>query len=239
MDNLERLIQKYIASDQTRKIVTGLSEEQPSRLLLTGMVGAQECFVLSSIFKSTKKSHVFVATDKEEAAYIQNTLDQITTEQSVFFFPDSFRRPAFFEELDNNNVLVRTESINKIAAGYHPKEILITYPEAIFEKVVDPKHLESQKINIAKGEDLDVDTIIEFLVDYGFERTDFVYEPGQFSIRGGIVDIFSFGNEWPYRVELFDEEVESIRLFNPTTQLSLKNIAKVSIIPNVLSLIHI
>ena len=233
MDNLERLIQKYIASDQTRKIVTGLSEEQPSRLLLTGMVGAQECFVLSSIFKSTKKSHVFVATDKEEAAYIQNTLDQITTEQSVFFFPDSFRRPAFFEELDNNNVLVRTESINKIAAGYHPKEILITYPEAIFEKVVDPKHLESQKINIAKGEDLDVDTIIEFLVDYGFERTDFVYEPGQFSIRGGIVDIFSFGNEWPYRVELFDEEVESIRLFNPTTQLSLKNIAKVSIIPNV------
>ena len=233
MDNLERLIQKYIASDQTRKIVTGLSEEQPSRLLLTGMVGAQECFVLSSIFRSTKKSHVFVATDKEEAAYIQNTLDQITTEQSVFFFPDSFRRPAFFEELDNNNVLVRTESINKIAAGYHPKEILITYPEAIFEKVVDPKHLESQKINIAKGEDLDVDTIIEFLVDYGFERTDFVYEPGQFSIRGGIVDIFSFGNEWPYRVELFDEEVESIRLFNPTTQLSLKNIAKVSIIPNV------
>jgi len=78
-----------------------------------------------------------------------------------------------------------------------------------------------------------MDTIIEFLIEYGFERTDFVYEPGQFSIRGGIVDIFSFGNEWPYRVELFDEEVESIRLFNPTTQLSLKNIERVSIIPNV------
>jgi len=204
VDNLERLIQKYNSSEQTKAIVTGLESDQPSRLLLTGMVGAQECFVLASIFQSSTKSHLFIASDKEEAAYIQNTLDQITTNQSIFFFPDSFRRPAFFEELDNNNVLIRTESTNKIAARYHKNDVLITYPEAIFEKVVDPIHLESQKINIAKGEDLDVDTIIEFLVEYGFERTDFVYEPGQFSIRGGIIDIFSFGNEWPYRVELFD-----------------------------------
>ncbi len=233
MDNLERLIQKYKESDQTKAIVAGLDQEKPTRLLLSGMIGAQECFVLSSIFQCSNKSHVFIATDKEEAAYIQNTLDQLTETQSVFFFPDSFRRPGFFEELDNNNVLVRTESINKIAAKYHKHDVLITYPEAIFEKVVDPAHLESQKIHIAKGENLDVDTIIEFLVEYGFERTDFVYEPGQFSIRGGIVDIFSFGNEWPYRVELFDEEVESIRLFNPTTQLSLKNIERVAIIPNV------
>jgi len=122
VDNLERLLQKYIESDQTKAIVTGLDSEKPARLLLTGMVGAQECFVLSSIFTSSPKSHVFIANDKEEAAYIQNTLDQITTKQSIFFFPDSFRRPALFEEVDNNNVLIRTESINKIAAQYHKND---------------------------------------------------------------------------------------------------------------------
>lgn len=233
MDNLIGLLDKYKSSQQTTDILTGLSKNQPSRLLLSGMTGAQECFVLSAIFQRSEQSLVFIAEDKEEAAYIQNTLDQLTPDQSVLFFPDSFKHPLAFEELDNNNVLIRTEAINKIFNGYQKKDILVTYPEALFEKVVDPTHLEKQKINIQKGEDLDIDTIIELLVEYGFNRTDFVYEPGQFSIRGGIVDIFSFGNEWPYRVELFDEEVESIRLFNPTTQLSLKNIERVSIIPNI------
>ena len=233
MSNLEGLIEKYKNSRQTQEILLGLKKTEPCRLLLKGIVGAQDCFVLSAIYHSHNHSHLVIASDKEEAAYIQNTLDQLIDDQTVLFFPDSFKRPSIFEEIDNNNVLIRTESINKIHSKYNKKEILVTYPEAIFEKVVDPQHLESQKIVIEKNEDLDVDTIIEVLVGYGFERTDFVYEPGQFSIRGGIVDIFSFGNEWPYRVELFDDEVESIRLFNPTTQLSLKNISKVSIIPNI------
>ncbi|MBT8231142.1 MAG: transcription-repair coupling factor [Saprospiraceae bacterium] len=233
MSNLEGLLAHYKSAQQTQEILDGLNTNKPSRLLLDGIVGALDCFVFSAIFYSTNSSHVIIASDKEEAAYIQNTLDQFVKEQTILFFPDSFKRPAFFEDIDNNNVLIRTESINKINAAYNAKEVLVTYPEAIFEKVVDPQYLESQKITIAKNETLDVDTIIEVLVGYGFERTDFVYEPGQFSIRGGIVDIFSFGNEWPYRVELFDDEVESIRLFNPTTQLSLKNIARVSIIPNI------
>ena len=233
MDNLKSLLDRFTSSEQTQNILNGLQSEKPSRLLLKGIVGAQDCFVLATIFNNFNCSHIYIAADKEEAAYVQNTLDQLIEEQSVLFFPDSFRRPGLFEDIDNNNVLIRTESVNKINSAYKPKEILVTYPEALFEKVVDPALLESQKIVITKEEKLDLDTIIEFLVEYGFERTDFVYEPGQFSIRGGIVDIFSFGNEWPYRVELFDEEVESIRLFNPTTQLSLKNIAKVSIIPNI------
>ena len=233
MDNLVRLIGKYAESPQTQKIGSLLDQKSKTRLLLQGLKGAQDCFVLSALFSKHEVSHVYVAEDKEQAAYVQNTLDQIIEKQTVLFFPDSFRRPTQFEEIDNNNVLIRTESINKLSAKFHKSEILVTYPEAIFEKVVDPKHLESQKIHLKKSESLDVDTIIEFLVEYGFERTDFVYEPGQFSIRGGIIDIFSFGNEWPYRVELFDDEVESIRLFNPTTQLSLKNIERVSIIPNI------
>ena len=233
MDNLKELLERYTHSEQSKAILQGLDSEEPSRLLLSGMIGAQDCFVLSAIFSKSPHSHLYIASDKEEAAYVQNTLDNIADTQQVLFFPDSFKRAGTFEEIDNNNVLIRTETINKISSELHAREIVVTYPEALFEKVVDPKYLDEQKITIKKDESLDIDTIIEFLVEYGFERTDFVYEPGQFSIRGGIVDIFSFGNEWPYRVELFDDEVESIRLFNPTTQLSLKNKSMVSIIPNI------
>ena len=125
----------------------------------------------------------------------------------------------------------RGESIefNAFTSG----EIVVTYPEALFEEVVAPEVLNANRIHITVGENVDVDTMIEILTDYGFQREDFVYEPGQFSIRGGIIDIFSYGNEWPYRIELFDEEIESIRTFNPTSQLSLKNIERVSIIPNI------
>ncbi|CAG0906144.1 unnamed protein product, partial [Cyprideis torosa] len=200
---------------------------------IEGLVGAQDTFVLAALFSRNTYSQIFIANDKEEAAYFQNTLDLIIDKPKVHFFPDSFKRPMSYEELNNMNVLERTESVNKIHQYNGEGQILVTYPEAIFEKVVDPKLLDANKILIAKGENLDLDTIIEVLVEYGFERVDFVYEPGQFSIRGGIVDIFSYGNEWPYRIELFDEEIESIRTFNPTTQLSLKNIERVSIIPNI------
>ncbi|MEE9373249.1 MAG: transcription-repair coupling factor, partial [Saprospiraceae bacterium] len=138
-----------------------------------------------------------------------------------------------FEEIASHNILQRTESMNRLSLGLSKGQIVVTYPEALFEKVVNPKLLNDQRIEISKEEIVDLDTIIEILIEFGFDRVDFVYEPGQFAIRGGIVDIFSFGNEWPYRVELFDEEVESIRMFNPTTQLSIRNIAKVAIIPNV------
>ncbi|MCY7329981.1 MAG: hypothetical protein LH618_15610, partial [Saprospiraceae bacterium] len=110
--------------------------------------------------------------------------------------------------------------------------VIITYPEALFEKVVAPEVLNRSRIDVAKGEKLDTDFMIQVLVEYGFERADFVYEPGQFSIRGGIIDLFSYGNDLPYRIELFDDEVETIRIFDPLTQLSKQNIARVSIVPN-------
>ena len=233
MGNLERLNELYDMTPQTQKILEHLRSDQNARLLLTGSVGAHNSFALSAVFRQSRRSQIYIAANKDEAAYMQNTLDQIVKDQTVLFFPDSFRHPGRFEELNNNNVLVRTESINKISNKLHEAEIIVTYPEAIFEKVVDPQALDDQKISISKEERLDVDTVVELMIEYGFERVEFVYEPGQFSLRGGIIDIFTYGNEWPYRIELFDEEVESIRTFNPTTQRSLKTIRKVSIIPNV------
>jgi len=172
---------------------------------------------------------------REEAAYVQNSLQSLLEHKTVFFFPDSFKRPMQYEEPEKHNILVRTETVNKLHLSKGHNAILVTYPEALFEKVVDPTHLDKNRIDLEKGASLDINTMIELLVLYGFERVEFVYQPGQFSIRGGIIDIFSYGNEWPYRVELFDVDVESIRTFNPVTQLSVQEISKVSIIPNITS----
>ncbi len=233
MDNLERLIEAYGADERLDIIKGHLSADHPSRILATGMVGAQDCFALMGLQRKGVYNHVYIAIDKEDAAYVQNTLDNLNTERTVSLFPDSFRRPLQYEEIDAHNVLQRTEAINRLSLNPKGGEIIVTYPEAIFEKVVNPQLIRDQRIDIEVGEQLDVDTIIEVLIEYGFERVEFVYEPGQFAIRGGIVDIFSYGNEYPYRVELFDEEIESVRMFNPGTQLSIRSISRVAIIPNV------
>jgi len=231
--NLERILSLYRNDNRTGKINTSLDDATPARLLLKGMAGAQECFVLAGTYLANPRPHLFIATDKEEAAYLQNTLANLLNKKPVLFFPDSFKRPLYYEQLNHTNVLERTETINKISSSGGSPEVIISYPEALFEKVVAPEVLEATRIEIASGETVDVDFIIDLLIEYGFQREDFVYEPGQFSIRGAIVDIFSYGNEYPYRIELFDEDVESIRTFDPLSQLSVQNIAKVSIVPNI------
>ncbi|HNM26738.1 MAG TPA: CarD family transcriptional regulator, partial [Saprospiraceae bacterium] len=219
----------------------------PKRIQLSGLSGAQRAFVAAAVAqKKNGFCQVFIAESKEEAAYLHNDLESLLSGQTVFFFPDSFKRPAFFDEINPTQVLQRSEVVSKaVGTGGSlpvvrtdgrkadtPASLIVTYPEALFEKVVNPNVLAETRIRIAAGERLDVDFVIEVLIEYGFERTDFVYEPGQFSIRGGIVDLFSWGNELPYRIELFDDEVESIRSFDPLTQLSKQNIREVNIVPN-------
>ncbi len=238
MKNLEQLLELYKKDERTSKIAKAIEQTKanptvPARFLLQNMKGGIEPFAIAGTYQATPSFHLIVAIDKEEAAYFQNTLNNIFGKKTIHFFPDSFKRPAEFKDVENHNVLLRTETVNKVNNSKSRGEIIVTYPEALFEKVVAPKVLNETKIEIKKGESLDVDTILEVLIEYGFERVDFVYEPGQFSIRGGIVDIFSYGNDMPYRVELFDEEIESIRVFNPLDQLSLRNISEVTIIPNI------
>lgn len=233
VENLNSLLERYQADERISKLNEHIGASTPKRILIEGLIGAMDSFVLSALFNRQPSNHIFIANDKEEAAFMQNNLSSLYKNKTIHFFPDSFKRPLKFEELSKTNVLQRTETVNKVILSKAQGHILVTYPEAIFEKVVSPALLNAQKIEIKVGEKLDPDTIIEVLVEYGFTRVDFVYEPGQFSIRGGIVDIFSYGNEWPYRIELFDDDIESIRNFNPTTQLSLRNIKEIAIIPNV------
>lgn len=233
MSNIKELINRYEQDQRVKEINAHCDGDAPTRIQLDGLVGALDCFTLAGAYLSQPRSHIYIAADKEEAAYVLNTLQSILENNIVHFFPDSFKRPLQYDELDKNNVLIRTETINKVHTAKGKKQILVSYPEAIFEKAVDPTLLDKDKIKIEKNATLDINTMIELLVMYGFDRVEFVYQPGQFSIRGGIIDIFSYGNEWPYRIEMFDIEVESIRTFNPTTQLSVQDISSVSIIPNI------
>ena len=240
MSNLSHLLAAYRKHPAVLKISQALeSQAAAARIKLTGLTGAQESFVVAGAIlgqkSKTNACHLFVANSKEEAAYRQNDLEGLLEGQAVFFFPDSFKRPAFFDDLNPTQMLQRSEAISKLTGSETVGSeigILVTYPEALFEKVVKPEVLNQSRIEVKKGEKLDADFVIQVLVEYGFERADFVFEPGQFSIRGGIIDLFSFGNELPYRIELFDDEVETIRTFDPTTQLSQRNLSSLSIVPN-------
>ncbi|WP_420457980.1 transcription-repair coupling factor [Neolewinella sp.] len=234
MNPAEQLLERYAASDRVAQLtsLTKADGDAP-RIQLKGLAGALESFLVAGCYRKVGGHYLVVATDKEEAAYIQNTIAALLPKKQIRLLPDSFRRPLYFEVLDPTNVLLRTETINYLTHSQSKGEIVVTYPEALFEQVVAPAVLTKSRIEIQKGEDIDVDTIIEVLVEYGFKREEFVYEPGQFSIRGGIVDIFSYGNEYPYRIELFDDEVESIRTFDPMNQLSVETVSYVSIVPNI------
>lgn len=235
MSNLAHLLAAYRNHPAVKNITEVLENQTAAaRIQLKGLAGAQESFVLAATTLHPLPStfHLFIANSKEEAAYRFNDLEGLLAAQAVHFFPDSFKRPAYFDDLNPSHILQRSEAISKITSEEKGGNVIVTYPEALFEKVVKPEILAQNRIEVRKGAKLDVDWAIEILVEYGFARTDFVYEPGQFSVRGGIVDLYSYGNDLPYRIELFDDEVETIRVFDPLTQLSQRNLDSISIVPN-------
>ncbi|MGG9961639.1 transcription-repair coupling factor [Ferruginibacter sp. SUN106] len=233
--NLEVLLKEYANDPRCFKIVDGITLSKPQRLHLSGLHGSASQFIIAAVFNhpsASQLNHLIVLRDAEEAAYFHNTLENLTGALNLFYFPSSFKNKKNYSLLNPSHVMLRTEALTRLAAGTN-KNIIITYPEALFEKVVLSKTLSENIISIKQGDTLDVNGILGKFVDYGFERTDFVYEPGQFAVRGGILDIYSFGNEKPYRIELFGNEVDSIRIFDPETQLSERKLLQVNIIPNV------
>ena len=197
---------------------------------MKGLTGAQDVIIAAQAVKELKNSHLFILNDKEEAAYFINDLELIL-KKDILFYPSSYRRPYQIEETDNANILLRIETLNKI--NRQKQSIIISYPEAIFEKVINQKQLSNKSLDIQKGDELSIRFINECLQEYNFEKVEFVVEPGQYSVRGGIIDVFSFSNENPYRIEFFDEEIESIRTFDINSQRSKEQLQKASIVPNV------
>ena len=199
---------------------------------LKGALGSSLSFTIASVFKTTKLPFLLIFDSKEEAAYYLNDLELLLDDNEVLFYPGSYRRPYQIEETDNANVLMRAEVLNRMSSQKKPA-LIVTYPEALFEKVLSRKELEKSTFKVAVGETLNLDFFNEVLFDYQFQRVDFVTQPGEFSVRGGIVDVFSFSNDEPYRIEFFGDEVDSIRTFDIESQLSIKPIKKLQIIPNI------
>ena len=233
--NLDVLKRFFESDNRCKEIAEGLALPGPARFHLSGLQGSSVPFVFTAIFNAPSTAHfnhVIILKDAEEAAYFHNSLENISGALDIFYFPSSFKNRKNYSLLNSSHVMLRTESLTRIAGGGR-KKVMVTYPEAIFEKVVLPNHLTGKIISIKCSEDLELNGLLDKLVNLGFERTDFVYEPGQFALRGGILDIYSYGNEKPYRIELFGNEVDSIRIFDPETQLSERKLLQVNIIPNV------
>jgi len=209
--NLSELLEQYKAQRNTQIIAEETGSTPPARLHLTGLVGSIDTLIAAATFKLSHRNQIFILNDKEEAAYFHNDLKSLLDKKDVHFFPDSYKKAGQFDEINNHNVQLRTESLNRFINSTSNGELLVTYPEALFEKVVELATLTKQSLSIRIGDALTTDHVMESLQEMGFIRSDFVYEPGEFSVRGGIIDIFSFGTEEPYRIELFGADVESIR----------------------------
>src|SRR6185436_17338843 len=228
------LLEQYQNTPRLFQLADRLSFSQNQSIYLKNLQGSSPQFIVAAAFlhpSLAQHNHLVILNDAEEAAYFHNTLENLTEALDIFYFPSSFKNRKNYQLLNSSHVMLRTEALTKIAAGGN-KKVLVTYPEALFEKVVKAATLSSNIIHIRSGDRLNVEELLLKLSDYGFERTDFVYEPGQFAIRGGILDIYSFGNEKPYRVELFGNDVDSIRIVDPETQLSERKLLQVTIIPN-------
>lgn len=210
-----------------------IKPNETTRVRLKGLVGSLDAVVAAATFQINKQTNIFVLHDKEEAAYFHNDLQNLMGEKEVLLFPTSYKRPYQFDETENANILMRAEILNRINHKATVGELIVTYPEALTEKVINKKSLSTNTFSAKVGESLDVAFLTELLQTYDFEQTDFVYEAGQFSVRGGILDVFSYAHDLPYRIELFGNEIDSIRTFDPVSQLSQENIKEINIIPNV------
>ena len=237
--SLTSLYNGYLHSTKVKQIAdtlgtidSELADQNPlTKIQLKGLLGSSFSFVFQAIFKQSDKPFLLIFNEKEAAAYYLNDLEQMIGANDVLFYPSSYRRPYQIEETDNANILLRSEVLNRINSRKKPA-VIVTYPEALFEKVVTRKELEKNTLKISVGETVTIDFINEVLFEYEFKRVDFITEPGEFSVRGGILDVFSFSNDNPYRIEFFGNEVDSIRTFDVETQLSLEKQTKITIIPN-------
>ena len=216
---------------ETRKLRDAIARSEKN-ISVSGLVGSSLSLVIAELFKTSEVPYLLILNDKEDAAFHLNDLENLHGDSNVLFYPGSYRRPYQIEETDNANILLRSEVLNRLNSRRKPA-IIVTYPEALFEKVVTRRELEKNTLKLKVGEVISIDFVNEVLFEYRFKRTDFVTEPGEFSVRGGILDVFSFSHDEPYRIEFFGDEVDSIRTFDVETQLSLEQVKRISIIPNV------
>ena len=227
-----KLAGKYNIHPVLTSLIECINEGSAGKFRLDGLYGSSRAMILSQVFQKTQTTHVVIVPEKEDAAYFYNDLVSLSGEDSVFFFPSTYKRSVQYDQTEPANIVLRTEVLNHLASGKR-KGIIVTYPESVMEKVVSKRNLKKNTFNINQGDKLSLEFLEEMLQEYNFDRVDFVYEPGQYAIRGSIADVFSYSADLPYRIDFFGEEVETLRSFNTEDQLSVSIHKQISLIPNI------
>ncbi|MBR2351591.1 MAG: transcription-repair coupling factor [Alistipes sp.] len=208
------------------------SKREGNTVYLNDMVGAALSLYASAVVARTGGVHIFVCEDRDAAAYMMNDLYALLGEECVHFFPSAYKRSVVYRNEEAECVVMRTNTLNAVRNHREGWLAICTYPEALAERVAAREQLDSRSLHLAVGDCLDPALLEEEVVALGFEQVDFVYEPGQYSVRGGIFDIFSYSESKPYRVDFFDDEVASIRRFELSNQLSSDRMTEIDIISN-------
>ena len=234
----EELIRLYAAAPQVQAMAGILKNQTSPRIFLQGLAGSSPALIKAAVFHHLQRNHLVILNDPESAAYLYNDLETLFGEKgqpyehkNTLFFPTVYKRHFEFDKPDRTNMLMRSEVLSRLVST-HKKTLIVSYAEALSEKVVRKKVLTKNTLKLRAGEKVSLDFVADMLIEYGFDREDFVYEPGQFSIRGGILDVFSFAHDNPFRIEFFGEEVESIRTFDPASQLSIDKMDRITILPD-------
>ncbi len=235
---VNELIASYHKLPQFNLFKKLVQENSTKRLELKNLYGSSYSLFSSSVIADTGGVHLFTLQDKELAAYFQNDLSCLLDEDEVFFLPSSYKRSVQYKQAESSNLVLRTAVLNAIRDFKEQRKniktlVIVTYPEALMEKVATESELKENTLRLNCGENISIKFIEEVLIEYGFTLVDFVYEPGQYSVRGSIVDVFSFSNELPYRIDFFDDEVDTIRTFDIETQLSKQKLESIYIVPNI------
>jgi transcription-repair coupling factor (superfamily II helicase) len=234
---LSDLIELYSTHPSTALLKKQLTEESRTKMLCAGLTGSSGSVVAATVIQQVSGLHLFILPEKEESAYFYNDLVNLLGSDHVLFFPSSYKRSVHYNQIDNGNVILRTNVVNRLGSADEYSNgkylVVVTYAEGLAEKVITQAKLKKNTLQLVKGEKLSIEFIREMLEAYRFSEVDFVFEPGQYAVRGSLVDVFSFANPNPYRIDFFGDDVESIRTFDVETQLSQELHERISILPNV------
>lgn len=225
------LLEYYPRNEFYRKFADELRQGKTGTIRLKGLAGSSKSLIAANILTEIPEIHLFVLPSPDEAAYFYNDLNNLTSKYEILYFPSSFKNSFKYRQISNSNIVMRTSVIKRLTEK--PEKLaIVTSPEALAERVVLPETLIGKSLRISRGDTLTISGLTDSLVKAGFIQTDFVYEPGRFSVRGSIVDVFSWSSQLPYRLSFIGNEVESIRLFNNETQLSVRKMDNILILPN-------
>lgn len=233
--DIKDIRQLYAMAPQTGALLKLLQDKQGGNIFLQGQQASATPLLFASVAEKTVQTFLFVLQDADEAGYFYHDLTQVMGTENMLFFPSSYKRSVKYGQRDSANEILRTEVLTKVSARdvkAHEALFIVSYPEALAELVISKKHLDERRLSLKTGQQqIDITDVAHTLRDYGFQEVDYVYEPGQFAVRGSILDVYSFSCEYPYRIDFFGREIDTIRTFEVQDQLSKDKQSDIEIVP--------